>query len=138
MRICKFCEFLDLENSQIFVNLKILWIFRFSNFAIFVNLWISVNSKFKSNKFAKLRRFSKNCQVFEFFFSIFSITCNFVNTNICSLILIYFVALSTWFFPLYSSYSRNNFYNFILKFYCSKFWLPPFKNFFMTVESLEI
>ena len=53
-------------------------------------------SNLKINKFSKLRRFSKNCQVLKsFVFSIFSITRNFLNSHICPLIEIYFVALST-------------------------------------------
>ena len=94
---------------------------------------------FKLTKFAKLRRFSKNCQVLELFiFSIFHITRNFVNTHICSLTLIYFVALSTCFFTSHFSYSRkislstserSLIFKYetsaILKFHSSKFRLPP-------------
>ena len=121
-------------------KLKKILVWKFDYFRKCRNFRSLLIIKFeKKNKFAKLRRFSKNCQVFELFvFLIFHFTRDFVNTHICSLILIYFVALSTLFFILYLSYSSNiSLCTFerslifkyetsaILKCYCSKFWLPP-------------
>ena len=61
-------------------------------------------SNLKINKFAKLRRFSKNCRVLEFFiFSIFRVTRT--------------IGLSTFKRMLICKYETSA----ILKFYCSKF-----------------